>query len=103
MWKTILFDLDGTVTDPKEGITKAVATALAHFGIQENPDDLTKFIGPPLDESFPEFYGFDAGQTRVAVEKVPGILLPPGLDRECPLPRHGGTAPGTSGPPGSSS
>ena len=45
-WSTILFDLDGTVTDPKEGITKAVVTALAHFGIHEEPDNLTKFIGP---------------------------------------------------------
>ena len=33
-----------------------------HFGIQEAPDNLTHFIGPPLDESFPEFYGFDQGQ-----------------------------------------
>ena len=66
MWNTILFDLDGTLTDPKEGITKAVALALAHFGIQEDPDRLTHFIGPPLDESFPEFYGFDREQVDIA-------------------------------------
>ncbi len=85
-WNTILFDLDGTVTDPKEGITKAVATALAHFGIQENPDDLTKFIGPPLDESFPEFYGFDAGQTRVAVEKFREYFSRQGWIENVPYP-----------------
>ena len=54
MWKTILFDLDGTLTDPKEGITKAVAIALNRFGIREEPGNLTHFIGPPLDESLPE-------------------------------------------------
>ena len=37
-WDTILFDLDGTLTDPKEGITKAVAVALEHFGIHEDPE-----------------------------------------------------------------
>ena len=68
MWETILFDLDGTLTDPKEGITKAVAIALEHFGIQEEPGNLTHFIGPPLDESFPEFYGFDREQVAVATE-----------------------------------
>ena len=68
-WDTILFDLDGTLTDPKEGITKAVAHALAHFGIRADPDTLTGFIGPPLSESFPEFYGFDDAQTALATEK----------------------------------
>ena len=45
----ILFDLDGTLTDPKEGITRSVAYALSKFGI-ETPDldSLRPFIGPPL-------------------------------------------------------
>lgn len=68
MWKTILFDLDGTLTDPKVGITRAVALALEHFGIHEEPDSLTHFIGPPLDESFPEFYGFDREQVDIATQ-----------------------------------
>ena len=54
MWNTILFDLDGTLTDPKLGITTAVGIALEHFGIHESPDNLTRFIGPPLMEAFPE-------------------------------------------------
>ena len=33
--KYILFDLDGTLTDPKEGITKAVQYSLAHYGIED--------------------------------------------------------------------
>ena len=66
-WETILFDLDGTLTDPAEGITKAVEVALNHYGITvENRSTLNKFIGPPLDESFPEFYGFDEEQVREA-------------------------------------
>ena len=69
MWNTVLFDLDGTLTDPRVGITRAVARALEHFGIREEPDRLTHFIGPPLDESFPEYYGFDAERVEVATEK----------------------------------
>ena len=58
MLKKILFDLDGTLTDPKIGITTCVQYALKHFGIDEEIENLTKFIGPPLVDSFMEFYGF---------------------------------------------
>ena len=85
-WNTILFDLDGTVTDPKEGITKAAATALAHFGIHEDPDGLTQFIGPPLDESFPEFYGFDREQTAAATEKFREYFSRQGWLENVPYP-----------------
>lgn len=55
----ILFDLDGTITDSGEGITKSVQYALSKFGIEE-PDleNLRKFIGPPLIDSFEKYYGF---------------------------------------------
>ena len=70
MWKYILFDLDGTLTDPKIGITKSVQYALAHYGIKvENIDDLCCFIGPPLKDSFCEFYGFDENKAEKAVAK----------------------------------
>ncbi len=85
-WDTILFDLDGTVTDPKEGITRAVATALAHFGIHEDPDSLTKFIGPPLDESFPEFYGFTPEQTEEATERFREYFARQGWHENVPYP-----------------
>lgn len=69
-WNTILFDLDGTLTDPKEGITKCVAHALDHFGIHvDDLDTLTNFIGPPLVVSFAEFYGMDEKQAEIAVAK----------------------------------
>ena len=46
-------DLDGTVTDSKEGITKSVQYALGHYGIcEEDLLKLTPFIGPPLRDSF---------------------------------------------------
>ncbi len=66
----LLFDLDGTLTDPKEGITKCVEYALNAYGIQvESLDDLMGFIGPPLVESFQMFYGFDQDKAEEAVEK----------------------------------
>ena len=68
MWKTVLFDLDGTLTDPKEGITKSVAHALAHYGIAAEPDELVCFIGPPLIDSFRDFYGFEREKGLEAVK-----------------------------------
>lgn len=65
-----LFDLDGTLTDPKTGITKSVAHALHSFGIEtEDLDTLCKFIGPPLKESFMNYYGFTEEQGDLAVAK----------------------------------
>ncbi len=68
--KYVLFDLDGTLTDPKEGITKSVDYALNHFGIEtDNLDDLCKFIGPPLKDSFCDFYGLSEENAEIAIAK----------------------------------
>lgn len=68
MREYILFDLDGTLTDPKEGITKAVRYTLNHYGIQvDDLDSLCPFIGPPLTDSFERFYGFSPEQARESV------------------------------------
>ena len=65
----ILFDLDGTITDSSEGITKSVQHALKKLGIEENDQAmLRRFIGPPLDESFEKFYGFDKEKALKAVD-----------------------------------
>lgn len=64
----VLFDLDGTLTDPREGITKSIQYALAKFGIIEHDlDNLVKFIGPPLKDSFMKYYSFDERQAWQAV------------------------------------
>lgn len=69
-YRYLLFDLDGTLTDPKIGITKSVAYALESFGIQVTDlDTLTSFIGPPLVDSFMEYYGFSREAALKACEK----------------------------------
>lgn len=68
--KYILLDLDGTLTDPKEGITRCVQYALASFGIDEpNLDNLECYIGPPLDVSFKKFHGMSEEDSWKAVDK----------------------------------
>lgn len=69
-YKYIFFDLDGTLTDPQEGITNCVRYALSHYGIEETDyAKLMRFIGPPLVWSFHEYYGFDETKSLEAVEK----------------------------------
>lgn len=66
----ILFDLDGTLTDPMMGITNAVMYALRHFGIEvADRRELYPFIGPPLTDSFEKFYGFSHEQALEAVKE----------------------------------
>ncbi len=67
--KYILFDLDGTLTDPFEGITKSFLYALKSFGIEENQSNLKKIIGPPIKDAFIEYYGFDEEKASEAVLK----------------------------------
>ena len=74
-----LFDLDGTLTDPKLGITKSFQYALSSFGIYEELDSLTKFIGPPLRESFRDFYRFSDSDTEKAVTKFREYFAEAGL------------------------
>lgn len=69
MHQYILFDLDGTLTDPGIGITNSVAYALEKYNITvEDRTELYKFIGPPLQDSFMEFYGFSEMESKKAVE-----------------------------------
>lgn len=80
MFQYCLFDLDGTLTDPREGITKCVQYALRHFGIEE--PDLTKLeylIGPPLKDSFVQYYGFSQEQSREAIRKYRERFAPVGV------------------------
>lgn len=68
-YKNILFDLDGTLTDSKEGITKSIQYALSKFHMKINDlGELEKFIGPPLVDHLTENYDFSKEQANVAVE-----------------------------------
>ena len=69
MWKTVLFDLDGTLTDSAEGITKCVQYALVELGY-EAPElsELNCFVGPPLHDMFMKYTGMDSETADRAVE-----------------------------------
>ena len=83
----LLFDLDGTLTNPQEGITKCVQHALRAFGIEE-PDleKLIPFIGPPLIQSFMEFYNMSEEDARKAVAVYRERFSTVGLFENFPYP-----------------
>lgn len=68
MYQYLLFDLDGTLTDPGLGITNSVMYALRKFGVDvPERSQLYPFIGPPLKDSFRSCYGFSDEQCELAV------------------------------------
>lgn len=68
-YKYIFLDLDGTLTDSKEGILNCIKYALSKFGIEENDNNkLMKYAGPPLYVSFTTFNGFDDEKAKKAIE-----------------------------------
>lgn len=69
MYQTILFDLDGTLTNPALGITNSLAYALEKFNIEvTDKKELYRFIGPPLQDSFENFYHFSKEDSLKAVD-----------------------------------
>ena len=84
-YTTILFDLDGTLTDPGEGIINSVEYALNKYGIEvEDKKSLCKFIGPPLLVSFSTYYGFNEEKSREAIEIYREYYKDKGIN-ECKL------------------
>lgn len=68
MKEILFFDLDGTLTDSMLGITRAVQYALKHYGITvEDLKELQPFVGPPLHESFQEYFHFSEKDSHEAV------------------------------------
>ena len=68
-YEYILFDLDGTLTDSAVGITNSVIYALKKYDIKvDNRNELNKFVGPPLSDSFESYYGFSKEEAKTAVE-----------------------------------
>ncbi len=70
MYDLIMFDLDGTLVNSEEGITKSVQYALNAFGIEENnQENLKRFIGPPLVDGFMNYYNMTEEDALSAVKK----------------------------------
>lgn len=70
MNKTIIFDLDGTLTDSEEGILKSVTYALEYFGYEIPPHEtLLLFLGPPLVDSFQEHCGMALEEAEKVYKK----------------------------------
>ena len=80
MYHTILFDLDGTLTDSGPGITNSVAYALKKWNIEEKDINvLRKFVGPPLDASFAKYYGFSKEKCVQAIQYYREYYLTKGI------------------------
>lgn len=68
MYKYVFFDLDGTITEPEEGIINGVLFALSKFGITvEDRTTLYPYIGPPLRDSFRDYHGLSEEDTEQAI------------------------------------
>ena len=79
MTKYVIFDLDGTLTDPYEGITDCIKYALSSVGIEENdPAKLRSYIGPPLRNTF-ALYGFGEEDCEKLVHKYREKFLVTGI------------------------
>ena len=80
MYQTILFDLDGTLTDSGPGITNSVAYALKKWNIEEKDINvLRKSVGPPLDASFAKYYGFSKEKCVQAIQYYREYYLTKGI------------------------
>lgn len=79
-YDVIIFDLDGTLADSKEGVTKSVQYALEKFGIiEEDLDSLEHFIGPPLKDEFIKYYNMSEEDANKAVEYYRERYTPIGI------------------------
>ena len=86
-WDTILFDLDGTLTDSGPGILNAVAYAVGKLGLPAHERDFyRRFIGPPLQVSFQTWCGLDEAGARRAVEVYREYYNDTGIWENAPYP-----------------
>ena len=86
MKKTILFDLDGTLTDSGEGIINCAILALEHFGLPiPTREEMRVFVGPPLHESFIN-HGVPADRAEEAIRIYRSRYIPIGKFENTPYP-----------------
>ena len=86
MAKTILFDLDGTLTDSGEGIINCAILALEHFGLPiPDREEMRTFVGPPLHDSFIR-HGVPADRTDEAIRVYRSRYIPIGAYENTPYP-----------------
>ena len=87
MIRYLLFDLDGTLTDPGEGITNAVRYALEKFGIHPaDREELYPYIGPPLTDSFVRCHGLSPEQAKEALAYYREYFSDKGIFENEPYP-----------------
>ncbi len=68
-YSNIIFDLDGTLTDPNKGVYNSLVYALRRMNYTDIPEETpTAIIGPPLQKSFKEYFGMNEQNTKLAVE-----------------------------------
>ena len=80
MYTHIFFDLDGTLTDPAQGITNSFIHALKYYGLEiPSYEELCKLIGPPLPYSFETTFGFPHEKAMEAVTKYREYFATKGL------------------------
>lgn len=86
MKKTVLFDLDGTLTDSGEGIIHCAILTLEHFGLPiPSQEELRTFVGPPLQDSFLRF-GVPVDKTDEAIRVYRSHYVPTGMFENTPYP-----------------
>lgn len=86
MKKTVLFDLDGTLTDSGEGIINCATLALKHFGLPiPSLEEMRTFVGPPLSESF-QRCGVREDQVEEAIQVYRSRYVPTGMFENTPYP-----------------
>lgn len=82
-YKYIIFDLDGTLINPKVGQINSVKYALKYFNIDvKNKEKLCKFIGPPLKESFAKYYHFNDEEINIGIKKYREYFLEKGIKEQ---------------------
>jgi len=78
-YKTVVFDLDGTLIDSYQGIARAFQQALLYKGVEESVETIKSLIGPPLSRTIVTRYGFTEEEGREAMKRHREYLQTKGI------------------------